>query len=353
MFLSDPAVLEHFPEAILQLKSGLLVYANDMALHYFPHLEMGQPLPAGFDLPLSGSSTAGRFSAGLSTYDFSTTYTPDGTVCTVLLHPAPQTALTDRQLEGITEQFRDLLGEMAMSFGSQTVPDAGEPAPTKQADFIKTYHRMFRLLENLEFLRLAGSGAGTNFHPVTMDLAGLCSRLTAEAGTLLRERNISLEFQAEPASLLIPGDPQLLHRLLLELIANCTKIIGSGVIQLRLRRHRDRAVLVLSDSGSALSSRQLNALLQQDSDQLLPPPHAGAGLGMSVVRHIAALHGGSLLVQWGEASPVLILSLPTGPLDPHAALRTPNVQTDGGLNPLLVGLADVLPADLFGLEGLD
>lgn len=339
MFLSDPAVLEHFPEAVLQTSGGLLTYANAMARHYLPQLEMGQPLPSDLDLPLSGGSTAGRFAVGLSTYAFSAATSADGTTVTVLFHPAPQTALTDLQLEGVTNQFRELLGEMAMGFGVQ-------------ADFVKNYYRMFRLLENLEFLRLAG-GEGTPFRPTAIDLASLCRRVTDEAATLLQERKVTLDFQAEPSSLLIPGDAQLLQRLLLELIANSAKAIGVGEIRIRLRRHSDRAVLVLSDSGNAPSPRQLSALLQQDCDQPLPIAQAGAGLGLSVVRHIAALHGGSLLVQWGQASPVLVLSLPTGPLDLHAPVHTPRFQTDGGLNPLLVGLADVLPADLFGMEGLD
>lgn len=35
------------------------------------------------------------------------------------------------------------------------------------------------------------------------------------------------------------------------------------------------------------------------------------------------------------------------------AVRTPEVQQDGGLSPLLVELSDVLPPQLFGQEGLD
>lgn len=351
MFISDPAALDHFPEAVLQTSGDLLTYANDMARHYLPQLDVGQPLPSCLSPALSGPS-AGTFSAGLSVYAFSAVRSSETGLLTVLFHPAPQAALTDLQLEGVTNQFRELLGELAMGFGSQAAPGAGATVSEQQADFAKTFHRMFRLLENLEFLRLAGTTQGTFFHPVTLDLAGLCHRLIGEASTLLCKQGITLEFQADP-SLLIPGDPQLLQRLLLELIANSAKAIGTGQISVRLSRRGDRALLVLSDSGEALSPRQLNALLQQDCDQQLPMAQAGAGLGLSVVRHIAALHGGSLLVQWGQASPVLILSLPTGPLDPHATLRTPSVQTDGGLNPLLVGLADVLPADLFGMEGLD
>ena len=63
-----------------------------------------------------------------------------------------------------------------------------------------------------------------------------------------------------------------------------------------------------------------------------------------------ALHGGSLLVEWGQSSPILVVSLPTGPLDGRTSVRSPRVQMDGGLDPVLVELADVLPRSLFELE---
>ena len=76
--------------------------------------------------------------------------------------------------------------------------------------------------------------------------------------------------------------------------------------------------------------RQLAAMLQQDSDQAIPAPEAGAGLGMTVVRHIVALHQGSLMVEWGQSSPVVLVSLPTGPIDPHASVRTPAAHQAAG-----------------------
>ena len=65
---------------------------------------------------------------------------------------------------------------------------------------------------------------------------------------------------------------------------------------------------------------------------------------------IAALHGGSLLVEWGQQSPILALSIPLGRMEDTAAVRSP-LETDGGLTPLLVALSDVLPASFF--EGED
>ena len=333
--------LEHLPQAALLCRDGVLVRANALALHCLPQLKPGAPLPpclAGVDA--GAAPLQGEFVSGLSRYTFRLSSTPAGTL--LVFSPAPQTALTDGQLDGTLRQLRTLMGDLLVQV--EAGPESGRPA------LRKSYFRLFRLMDNLDFLRLAGSGEGAPFSPVTMDLVGLCRQVCGEAATLLEDRGVSLDFRSDRAGMLVSGDPDLLRRLLLELVANSVKAIGTGEIRVRLRFRDKRALLVLSDSGSAPSPRRLNALLQQDSDGCIPEAEAGAGLGLSVVRHIAALHGGALLVEWGQASPLLVLTLPLGPLEDSPVVRTP-VERDGGLNPLLVALSDVLPANFF--EGDD
>ena len=58
-------------------------------------------------------------------------------------------------------------------------------------------------------------------------------------------------------------------------------------------------------------------------------------------------------MELGASTPRVILSLPTGPLDGRTCVHTRTIQTDGGLDPVLVALSDVLPASVYGMEGLD
>ena len=191
------------------------------------------------------------------------------------------------------------------------------------------------------------------FHPVTMDLAGLCRDVVRSAGDLLHESGISLEYRSRESSLLIPGDPELLRRLLLGLISNAARAVGEGRIGITLRRSGGWAVLVVSNLGAPLTRQQLDALLQEDQVGRLPLPGQGAGLGLPIARHITALHQGKLLVQGGDRPPCVLVSLPTGPLNGRSSVHTPTIQRDGGLDPVLTELSDILPASIFGLEGLD
>jgi hypothetical protein len=329
-------ILDAFPEAALLTDQGLVTAANPMARHYLPQLEPGAPVPSYLLLPPDGPS-AGQFTAGLSVYSFRCTQLPEGQL--VLFSPAPQTALTDTQLDGVLRQLRGFLSEFLVE--AESLP------PEEKADFSRSFYRMFRLVDNLDQMRLAGGKEGMPFRPVTMDLAGLCRQTVGEAETLFRGTGIQLDYQSSRPSLLIPGDPQLLRRLLLELLSNAIRAAGQGVISLRLRSVANRAVLTLTHSGPAPTQRQVAAMLQQDADAGLPPPGAGAGLGLPLVRHIAALHGGAFLVECGQGAPTMLLSLPTGPLSPRVTVSTPTLQRDGGLSPLLVALADVLPPRIF------
>lgn len=338
----DHLLLNAFPEAAVLALQGKIAAANQMARHYLPQLEEGAPLPPF--LSPAGVAGAGTFTAGLSTYSFSSTHTEEGTL--ILFRPAPQTALTDAQLDGVLRQLRQFMGELLTELGA--LPGDGE-----RNAFHKSFYRMFRLVDNLEMMRAADGAQGLSFHPAVIDLAGLCRQLADQAAPLLQEGGISLICDVPMASLLIPGDSQLLQRMVLELIANAARAGGQGEVAVRLRTQSGRALITVSDSGPAPTQRQLAAMLQQDSDRYIPAPGAGAGLGLSLVRHIVSLHQGSMLVDAGAGALRVILSLPTGPLDPRVTVKSPALQRDGGLSPLLVALSDVLPAGLFGQAGLD
>ena len=345
MLDSIQSLLDAFPEGVVQMRAGFVLAASEKARQYLPQLCPGAPLPVVLSLPAPGETEAGSFECSGAAYSYSCKAIGDE--CILLFRPHVRSALESWQLDGTLRQLRELLGDVLAEAAS--VPGGG-----MSASFNKTFHRLFRLVGNLEFMQQITEEDGVPFHPITMDLDGLCQDTVQLAGDLLREAGVSLEYayKSKSRGLLIPGDLQLLQRLLLGLISNAARAAGGRKVVLTLRRSGNQALILVSGGGGAYD-RQLDALLGAAPGKDLPLPGQGAGLGLSIARHIARLHGGTLLPFGGESAPGVLVSLPTGPLDGRTSVRTPAAQRDGGLNPVLVELSDVLPAALFGMEELD
>lgn len=337
------SLVEALPEGVVQIRGGLVRAYSSRARQYLPQLAVGAPVPSVLTLPEEDGGGEGEFSQEGAAYAYS--YSAAGGELLVLVRPVSESVLTGGQLEGLVYQLRTLLGDILAEVGPSTGEEGG---PVPAAAFGKTFHRLFRLLDNLELLQETVS-----FHPVTMDLAGLCRHVEELAAPLLKEAGVSLEYRSRESGLLIPGDPPLLQKLLLELIANAARASEGGGVVFSLRQQGGRAVLTVSHSGPPADGRRLDALLRPGVGEEPPLPGQGAGLGLSVARRIVALHKGSLLMEWGRTAPVAVVSLPTGPLDGRVTVRTPELQRGGGLDPVLMELSDLLPARVFGLEGLD
>ncbi len=346
------SLLDTFPEAILRLKEGTVSYVNPTARTLLPHLGQGGRLPSSMDLLNDLTQGSGVFTEAGETWSFSASRI--GEERFILFRPAPLPVLTVRELEGTVRQLRGLLGDVIAEMGPLTAKGAQAPAQAIQADFTRSCHRIARLVGNLDYVRQAAAGE-VEFRQERVDLAKLCGDLAREAGDLLRGVNTDLWYDAQLATVLIPGDPGLLQRLLLGLIANSAQAAKGGSVTLSLSVREDRAVLSLSDSGEALAGRRKDALLRREEGGKIPLPGQGAGLGLSIARDIVALHRGAMLIDLGgEDRPSILISLPTGPLPLGVTVRSPAAaDLSGGLDPLLVELSDVLSSEPYGVEGLE
>ena len=122
MLESIQSLLDNFPEGIVHIRQNLVLSANAMAKHYLPQLTEGAPVPDCVVLPKNAPSGAGCFTSGAASYTFSCSLAEGDQL--LFFRPAPQSSLTDRQLEGALEQLRGLLGEFLAEVGPLTQEDA-------------------------------------------------------------------------------------------------------------------------------------------------------------------------------------------------------------------------------------
>ncbi len=178
-------------------------------------------------------------------------------------------------------------------------------------------------------LRIAEAEAGARraaFAP--LDLAPLLADAAElyEASAEAREQVLETEFS--PSGLSLAGDRDLLLQAVANLLDNAVKFAPpGGAIRLsaRVEARRGLVRVEVSDDGPGLSrgerARAGERFFRADGARHTP----GSGLGLSLVRAVAALHGGDLALadaRPGTDSPGLRATL-TLPLAPRAAAATP------------------------------
>ena len=85
--------------------------------------------------------------------------------------------------------MRTFLGEILAEVG----PATGDAKEELSADaFGKSFHRLLRLMDNLDYLYRSSAGELAGLRLATMDLDGLCRHLVDQAYPLLREAGLVL-----------------------------------------------------------------------------------------------------------------------------------------------------------------
>lgn len=182
----------------------------------------------------------------------------------------------------------------------------------------------------------------------------LLDAFVSSCHSLVQAAGYTLHYTPFPTPVSADIDGSLIERALYQLLANSMAYTPKGgSIRLSLEKLENRLLIHLSDNGEGIPPEVLSSLYCAAPQQTIADPRRGIGIGLPVVKRIAELHGGSLILQ---SSPngtcaTLCLSLDRAPL----SLRSVMVHSDlyGGRNPALVELSAVLPSYLYDPEEIE
>ena len=95
----------------------------------------------------------------------------------------------------------------------------------------------------------------------------------------------------------VAGDPVRLQQVVWNLLANAIKFTPrGGVVEVRLARVDSHVEIVVSDNGVGIGPEFLPHVFERfrQADMSTTRHHGGLGLGLSIVRHLVELHGGTV-----------------------------------------------------------
>jgi two-component system OmpR family sensor kinase len=169
--------------------------------------------------------------------------------------------------------------------------------------------RMTSLVEDL--LLLARLDAGRPLSFAETDLSPLVVDAVSDARAAGRDYNWRLDLPDDPAT--VHGDPQRLHQVLANLLANARTHTPFGTtVTTRVVRHGSAILLQVEDNGPGIPPELRRHVFERFArgDASRSRSAGSTGLGLAIVRSVVTAHGGVVNVESVPGRTVFTVTLP-------------------------------------------
>jgi signal transduction histidine kinase len=208
--------------------------------------------------------------------------------------------------------------------------------------------RLLKLINNLLDVAKAESRQ-LSLRRRMVNLGSLLGEVVIGARPMAERKGISLQTSGLESVPTIHADPDALDKIVMNLIGNAIKFTDpGGSITVRTESEGDGVQITVSDSGIGIPPEQLARIFDRFAqvDTSATRKYEGTGIGLSLVKELAELHGGRA---WAESEGVghgarFHVTLPQGEED--EALEEEVLQTDSGRGEALGRSLGALEAEL-------
>ncbi|HZN55008.1 MAG TPA: ATP-binding protein [Candidatus Polarisedimenticolaceae bacterium] len=209
--------------------------------------------------------------------------------------------------------------------------------------------RLLRLVNALlDFSRIEAGRARARFAPV--DLASATAELASVFRSAIERAGLRFRVACEPIDEAVYVDHDMWEKIVLNLLSNALKFTFEGEIEVGLRRAGSRVELSVRDTGIGIPESEIPRLFERFHriEGTRARTHEGSGIGLALVRELARMHGGEILVAstHGRGS-VFTVALPVGAthLPAEQIVSAPGARRISGAGAFLDEALLWLPAD--------
>ena len=282
--------------------------------------------------------------------------------CDVLIvHPEPAGAAADPALLARAAQIirRDIAALHSTAAAALPLLEEARDGQARglAGRMNRSICQLLRLAANLaEAGRYAAGEVTSQFAPVNLcdHLEVLCRRVAA----LTEAVQMTLTYSCPVQPVVAAADWPKLERAVLNLLSNALRSTApGGCLRLTLEDPGATVHIVVEDDGAGMPPEQVAGFAGQPLHRgPAGAPQPGMGLGLTLVRRIAALHGGTVLIdsrpEQGTAVTMTLARRQAGPQQEvlHSPARA--YRYTGSISPELLELSDVLPDAVYGPDSL-
>ncbi len=235
------------------------------------------------------------------------------------------TELLGTELLGMIEHEMRTAVTVIRGYTRMLVEERAGPLNEEQRRYLaesgRASERVSRLLDDLLELEALDRPAALRVVRKPIRLHDVARAAEREALPLLAAREQRLEMSLGADSDTVRGDPALLQRVVVNLIANATKFSPAGSvvsIDTQVEEHPagDRFALAIADLGPGVDPSEAERIFEAFARgrAAAEGQEAGVGLGLALCRRILAAHGGEIRAVPRRPGGLFRLSIPLDPV---------------------------------------
>jgi signal transduction histidine kinase len=220
-------------------------------------------------------------------------------VAQVAQQPSQPVPTSDESLLGeVAHEMRTPLGSIAGWLHILSQEQHGDIARRALASMTRSVRVLAKLTEDLlDHTRFTEQGIKLDRTPI--NLLRLLIHTVEDARPLAELKRLQLKFSAHPHRIELHVDPVRLQQLFRNLIGNALKFTPSGgSVRVSVTVAQHAAVVTIADSGKGIAAGALETIFEPFAQvERARGQEAGVGLGLSIARRIAELHGGTVTAE--------------------------------------------------------
>jgi signal transduction histidine kinase len=157
------------------------------------------------------------------------------------------------------------------------------------------------------------------------NIVSVVEDITLSVAEYVEDKGIKFIFDTNVEEKVISCDPDNIERIMLNLISNAVKFTDKGdLISVVVLDQGDNVQISVKDTGVGIPEDKLQVIFERfrQADNSLSRDHEGSGIGLSLVKALVEMHGGTIKVKssLGQGSE-FIIKLPVRRTDNPMALE--------------------------------
>ncbi|MGB9178546.1 MAG: CHASE domain-containing protein [Pyrinomonadaceae bacterium] len=205
--------------------------------------------------------------------------------------------MKDEFLATVSHELRTPLTSI---LGWSRILSSGTLDETTSARAVETIERNAKVQSQivndiLDVSRIITGKLYLEFHPV--ELVNVIESVINSARPAAEAKGVHLETVLDSNMNFVMGDADRLQQIVWNLLSNAVKFTDTGGrVQVHLLRANSHAEIKVSDTGQGMGKDFLPFAFDRfrQADASTTRRHGGLGLGLSIVRHLVEMHGGSV-----------------------------------------------------------